>query len=113
MRKPNNSVETSRRPASALNAMRQFESASSAWTFLSAAVAYLCRSAAESDAPIRVDRFYRSEIRREITAMTTIANFSRFQDADLARLRLEAAGITTFLPQEAEGSCVGVVTLIM
>ncbi len=33
--------------------------------------------------------------------MTTIAVFGRFQDADLARTRLESAGIPTFYPDES------------
>jgi len=42
--KPNQSVETNRRPASPLNVGRQSESASCAPAFLPAAVAHLCRS---------------------------------------------------------------------
>ena len=45
--------------------------------------------------------------------MTTIANFTTLHEADLARMRLETAGIPCFLPQEAEGACVGVVPLII
>ena len=45
--------------------------------------------------------------------MTTIANFTTLYEADLARMRLEAEGIACFLPQEAEGACVGVVPLII
>lgn len=45
--------------------------------------------------------------------MTTIANCTRLQDADLMRMRLEAAGIPCFMPQEAESACVGVLPLII
>jgi hypothetical protein len=45
--------------------------------------------------------------------MTTIANFVKFQEADMARARLEAAGIRTFIPQEAESGAVGVDALII
>jgi hypothetical protein len=44
MRGPNNSVETNRRPASPLNAWRQFGSASCVLPAPSAAVAHLWRS---------------------------------------------------------------------
>lgn len=50
--------------------------------------------------------------------MTTVATFSRFQEADLARARLEAAGIRCFYPDESGtgwmvpgGTCVAGVRL--
>jgi hypothetical protein len=43
--KPNKSVETNRRPASALGAGQEFESTACAPPLLTAAVAHLCRSA--------------------------------------------------------------------
>jgi hypothetical protein len=39
--------------------------------------------------------------------MTTIATFGRQQDADLARSRIEAAGISVFTPDEAVGGFLG------
>lgn len=39
--------------------------------------------------------------------MITIATFGRQQDADLARSRIEAAGISVFTPDEAVGGFLG------
>ncbi len=39
--------------------------------------------------------------------MTTIATFGRQQDADIARSRIEAAGISVFMPDEAVGGFLG------
>jgi hypothetical protein len=39
--------------------------------------------------------------------MTTIATFGRQQDADVARSRIEAAGISVFTPDEAVGGFLG------
>ena len=39
--------------------------------------------------------------------MITIATFGRQQDADVARSRIEAAGISVFTPDEAVGGFLG------
>ncbi len=41
---------------------------------------------------------------RQALSVRTLATFVLLQDADLLRMRLEAAGIPAFLPQESEGS---------
>lgn len=38
--------------------------------------------------------------------MTTIARFAQFQQADLVRARLEAAGVRCFYPDESSGTWV-------